>query len=143
VKNMTHPIVNKFAASRTDSARYSDPDDGKIDIEPFMARALNDVIETIMLFGVYPQPRRSFRNGCYRNLAGVRFDLSDWLFEHYADELPGLAAGFLTLNGDEAYEHKSRHEKRVIELIAEELRESEIVRDKALEMAEEERNEGR
>lgn len=117
-------------------------DEGGIDTVPFMSRALEDVVETIMLFGQYPQPRQVWRNGRFEQVSQrIRLDLAEWLQEHYEDELPTAAVCFLTLHGEDAFEAKQRHEKRVTALLTEELRDSDIVRERAEELAEEDRYE--
>lgn len=98
-----------------------------IDLDPYMDEALNEVIETILLFGQYPQPNR-------RRPVQCKFDL----IEHLTNDWnPSELAAFLLValtNGD-TFEAKMNAEKRLTEELSDKLRDSEIVRDKAFEMA--------
>jgi len=120
---------------------HGDEHDLDLDLDPFMDDALDDVIDTIMLFGVYPQPRQVWRNGRYepRNLP-VRFDLADWVAENidpvqmaesYTDFIMSQSLG---LDGED---RRDRQVKAVDKMLRDYLAGSEIVRDKAEELAEE------
>lgn len=146
---MSYPIGNGNTASRipgfswNDNVRDSNHGDGGIDLEPHMENALESVVETIMLFGEYPQPKR----GRYRPFttppAPKQFDLYDWILENNIVDPSDLREYFILSMNDHSLigpfeAARSRLEKELEKRLKEQLAESEMVQEKAREFAEEE-----
>jgi len=128
--------MNPTQATSTDRLHG---DESGLDLAPFMDDALDDVIDTILLFGTYPQPRQMWQGGrfvpCRRP---VRFDLADWvaenvepvqLAESYTDFIMSQALGL------EGENRRDRQQKNVDKMLRDYLADSDIVRDKAEELA--------
>lgn len=116
--------------------RFHGDEDG-IDIEPFMPRAMDDVVETILAFGEYPAPQQHsfFRNRC----APRQFDLQDWVSNNV--EPADISALYVSMVTDFSSEHDARrlHESAKVEAqLRAELADSEIVRERAAKLAREE-----
>lgn len=126
------------------AGRYDKPhgDEGQIDLEPHMAQALTDVVEVILAFGQYPQPRQMQPSRLAYCLAPrrIEFDLREWVNEHID---PGeMAELYVSMLTDFSLEHDTRRHaetSRVEAMLREELRDSNIVRDRAEKLAEEEK----
>jgi len=113
-----------------------------IDAAPFMDDALDEVIDTIMLFGVYPQPRQVWRDGRFHPAAErAQFDLQEWvaenidpvqLAESYTDFICSAAFG---VAGED---RRDQQQKAVDKMLRDFLAGSDMVRDKAEEFAAEE-----
>lgn len=111
-------------------------EDQVLDVESFEKRALADVVETIMLFGQWPQPHWDKTKPARR----VAFDLNEFLADEYdASDLARIAVAALTLNGVEWMDFHSDEQKKLEAKITEHLRDSQIVRDHAEHLAEEDR----
>ncbi len=105
-----------------------DPEAGTYDPEPYRARALDDVIETIMLFGQWPQPRTG-KGWHMAAKPSAQFSLVDWLIEN---EEPCDLAAFVVrqiMLDDERDVWQNRMEKRITEKLRAELSDSEMVND--------------
>lgn len=102
-------------------------DEGTYDPEPYRARALDDVIETILAFGQYPQPRTG------RYSPGVRrieFDLREWCVENLEpDELAGFLVAHITVY-DDTYGLQMKLERDIEARLREELADSGMVNEK-------------
>ena len=101
------------------------------------ADALSDVVNTVMLFGEYPQPTGNKVDAQKRK----RFDMYEWAREHvdaadmcdlYVSVVCGTADDYLHM------QRLAREMKRVEAALTEHLRDSEIVDQRAAEMAEDE-----
>ena len=117
-------------------------DEGKIDLAPHMENALESVVETIMLYGEYPQRRKVWRNGAFVVLpASKQFDLWNWLAENVnSDDRQEFMFAMTANYGN----HKSvllDWQNKIEKMLLEELVGSEIVREKAEQLAEEARDE--
>lgn len=140
---MSYPIGNLNTASRTDSARYSDPEEARRNVELQMENAVEHVVETILNFGVYPQPRRVglfITTGSNRRTEFDLYDdLSDEKFICHADLLEFF---ILAMNDQSSYgafsNQRSSWEKRLNKYLTAKLIDSDMVREKAQEYAEEE-----
>ncbi len=107
-------------------------DEGTIDIEPFMADALESVVDTIMLYGDYPHPTsKRFLQ------VGKQFDLYDWLLENVDEDDRNEFAFAMTVDYDEHSETLARWRGKIQKRLMEELAGSEIVMEKAEQLAEE------
>lgn len=118
-------------------------DEGLTDFEPFMESALESVVETILFFGEYPQPRRVGTFITTGSRRPKQFDLYEFLEDKI--ELCELLEFFIcSLNDQTNYgafsDLRSRWEKRIEKMLVEHLTGHAIVMDKALEMALEEQN---
>ncbi len=101
-----------------------DPEAGTYDPEPYRERALDDVIETIMLFGQWPQPR-PWRGGTVRR---VEFDLCDWIADNLEpSELAAFAVGQIC--GEDTASGRLHLERDITEQLRAELSDSEMVND--------------
>lgn len=123
-----------------------------IDIEPYLADALESVVETILLFGEYPQPRpNAWRTG--KTPPKREFDLYDFLEAHEGDpyrmpEECTLREYFiLSLTDRTTYgpfsDARDRWEKKIEKALRDDLAGGELVQAKALQLALEEREEQR
>jgi len=117
-------------------------DEGKIDLAPHMENALESVVETIMLYGEYPQRRKVWRNGAFVVLpASKQFDLWSWLARNINSDDRNEFMFAMTVDynrhSDTLTKWRDKIEKRLIE----ELAGSEMVREKAEQLAEEARDE--
>ena len=138
---MSYPIGNLNTASRTDSARYSDPEEARRNVELQMENAVEHVVETILNFGVYPQPR-SQAFGQFRPQPRTQFDLYDDLLEEKFIEHADLLEFFICAINDQsnfgAFSNlRSSWEKRLNKYLTAKLIDSDMVREKAQEYAEE------
>lgn len=125
-----------MSAVMPDSLAHVHEPDG-IDIEPFMPRALDDVIETILAWGVYPQPR--LYPYAMRHLPAQRilFDLREWCNEHI--DQADMAELYVSMITDYSIDHDTRRHaeaSKVEAMLREELRDSQITRDHAERLAE-------
>lgn len=109
-----------------------------IDTEPFEKQALDDVVETLMLYAEYPRPIFSQRNGFAQRY--TLFNLLDWVTEHI--DPADLAMFYIQQITDysiDADDRRMQEADKVEKALREELRDSEIVRDRAIELEEEEK----
>lgn len=102
-----------------------------IDLDPYMKYALDDVIETIMLFGQYPQPSTRFPSR-------PQF----LLYEHIENEwdqrrITGLVIAALTDYSNEFFTTRMKADADLREELKDKLRDSDMVRDRARALAEE------
>lgn len=142
---MSYPIGNNNTASRTNPGRYDKDhgDEGTLDLEPHMEGALEHVVETIMNFGVYPQPRCV---GLFMTTGSNRrteFDLYDDLIDEKFIEHADLLEFFILSMNDAGhygsfYNLRSSWEKRLEKYLSTKLQDSSMVREKAEEYMEEE-----
>ncbi len=100
-------------------------DEGTYDPEPYRQRALDDVIETIMLFGQWPQPRTG------RGIQGrIEFDLAEWCAENInADVLAAFLVSHIALDDDRDI-RQDKIEKEITAKLRAHLAESDMVDDK-------------
>lgn len=134
--------VAVMSAVMPDSLAHVHGDEGGIDISPYMPRALDDVIETILAWGVYPQPRLYPYAMRHLPARRVEFDLREWCNEHI--DQSEMAELYVSMITDYSNEHDSRRMKeaaRVEAMLREELRDAEITRERAERLAEEAREE--
>ena len=111
-------------------------DEGMIDIEPYLSRALEDVLDTIMLYGQYPQPSSSMRIKPRRCL----FDLMEWIYENRSGEDIRTTYICALVGGTDAVlDAIARDRLEITRELRELLRDSDIVRDLAEELAREDR----
>lgn len=118
-------------------------DEDGIDLEPHMENALESVVETIMRFGEYPQPRKHIPGMPYRNLRPRQFCLHDWILEKNIFDPSELREYFILSMNDHSItgsfsDARSRWEKELEKRLKELLAGSEMVQEKAREFAEEE-----
>ena len=99
--------------------------------------ALEDVVETIMLFGQYPQPSQ-------RDRQRVQFQLDEYLSDHYWDEESVLSAyeAYLTQFSTAFDDKRMRESARLQENLTEHLRNSVIVREHAERVAQQKKEDG-
>lgn len=138
---MAHATAAHPAAGRFDNVHG---DEGGIDLAPHMENALESVVETIMNFGEYPQPRRVglfiTTGSPRRKQYDLYEELQDEKFIEHADLLEFFICAMNDYSTCGAFSDlRGRWEKRLTEHLLDKLADSEIVRDKALEYAEEER----
>ena len=125
-------------------------DEGGIDVEPFAERALEDVVETILNFGVYPQPVR-WKPGRTQPIPPTEFDLYEFLFEENDKGQmridPVDACEFFILAQKDHTRYgpfetaRSKWEKKITEMLTDHLRDSDMVTELAAQMAEDEKYE--
>ena len=118
--------------------RYDDlhgDEDEKLALD--MEGALEDVVETIMLFGQYPQPSQ-------RNRSRVQFQLDEYLSDHFWDEESVLGAyeAYLTQFNTAFEDKRMRESERLSESLTEHLRDSAIVREHAIRVAQQKKEDG-
>ena len=112
-----------------------DPDAGTYDPDEYRERALDDVIDLIMLFGVYPPPR------VYGKPHRIEFDLAEWVAENVdVGELAQFLVAHIA-NDDDKNMRQDRLEKEIAAKLREHLRDSDMVVDKIEELHENERRE--
>lgn len=101
---------------------------------PIHERALGDVVETIMLFGEYPQPHRQ------RRFYPRQFDLVPFLLRIHPAELREFVMLALTDHGrsGDFETARDRLEKQVRAMLMEHLRDSDMVRERVAQLIEEE-----
>ena len=105
-----------------------DPERGTYDPEPYRQRALDDVIETIMLFGQWPQPNTGI--GWIRSARRVEFDLAEWCAENInADVLAAFLVSHIALDDDRDI-RQDKIEKEITAKLRAHLAESDMVDDK-------------
>lgn len=101
-----------------------------------LKEGLEDVVDTIMCFGEFPQPRTShdlFRRPVQRRL----FDLQEWLVENWTTEdLANFVSMALTDFGLDFDERRLAEADRVSSRLKEELKDADFVEDRAFEMVE-------
>ena len=107
---------------------YHGDEDEKLALD--LEGALEEVVETIMLFGQYPQPSQ-------RNRSRVEFRLDEYLSDHFWDEEAVLAAyeAYLTDFSTVFDEKRMRESARLSACLTDYLRNSVIVRDHAERVA--------
>ena len=111
-----------------------------LDLEPFMENALEVVVETIMLFGEFPQRHKVWRNGRFEDAPhNVEFDLYDFLAAKVSNDDRNEFMFAITTNYGKDSGTLLDWQKKIEKRLMEELAGSEMVREKALEMAEEEK----
>jgi len=135
---MSHATAAHPAAGRYDSLHG---DEG-IDLEPYMERALEEVVETVLNYGMYPQPRRVSLYFTTGSTAPRQFDLYDWILETNAVDPSELREYFiLSLNDHSSCgmfeDARSKWEKKLTEKLLDHFAGSEIVRERAEKLAEE------
>ena len=99
--------------------------------------ALEEVVETIMLFGQYPQPSQ-------QNRQRVQFQLDEYLSDHFWDEESVLSAyeAYLTQFSTAFDEKRMRESARLSESLTKHLRNSVIVREHAERVAQQKKEDG-
>lgn len=132
---MSYPIGNLSIKDRH-IRNPDEPDEpGGIDLVPFMENALESVVETIMLFGEYPQPRR----GDYRPFRpiapGKEFDLWDWLAENINSDDRNEFMFSVTVDYQSHSTVLSDWRGKIEKRLLLELADSDTVREKALQFA--------
>ena len=116
-----------------------------IDLEPHLEGALEMVIECVMNFGVWPQPRKVGRFITSGSSRPTRFDLYDFLESKNVPEEAELREFFIaSLNTTSSTwgafsDMRSMWEKKITKLLTEHFTGSEIVKELAQKLAEEER----
>ncbi len=126
-----------MSAIMPDSLAHVHGDEGGIDLEPHMENALESVVETIMLYGEYPQPRRGDYRP-FRPLVAVKqFDLWDWIADNINSDDRNEFLFAVTVDYMQHSSIVSDWRDKIEKRLMLELSDSEIVRDKALEYAEE------
>ncbi len=118
-----------------------DPERDTYDPEPYRQAALDSVIETIMLFGQWPQPRSSLRIWLNEQPRRVEFDLAEWMAENFE---PAEMSAFIVAhicNDDDRNARQDDIERRIETQLRDELAESGMVESKIEELHEEEREE--
>jgi len=95
------------------------------------ALALEQVVETIMLHGMWPAPKRG---GFTRS----QFDLYDFLNEDRRDPSYFLEMYLNVITGADIYDRKQREIKTVETMLADHFRGSQIVEDVALDISRDE-----
>ena len=106
------------------------------DPEPYRQAALDSVIETIMLFGEYPQPRTLIGGRMYGHPRRCEFDLQEWITENME---PCETAAFLVahITGYDSRDiMQATFEKMIEERLRAELAESGMVESKIEELYE-------
>ena len=116
-------------------------DEGLIDLAPHLARALDDVVETVMSYGRWPAPQLP----CLypKPARRIEFDLREWVNEHI--DPAEMAELYVSMITDFSLEHDTRRHaetSRVEAMLREELNGFEIVRERAEKLAEEARYDG-
>ncbi len=115
-------------------------DENTYDPEPYRQRALDEVIETIMLFGQWPQPRTG--SGWHTPTPRrVEFDLVDWISENLEPQDTAQFLMWSITNDDGAYTLQTNLEKRIEERLRVELADSSMVDDVIESLHEDERAE--
>lgn len=124
---MAHTAAHP-AAGRFDSVHG---DEDGIDLAPHMDQALEEVVETVMLFARYPQPSKTRQRA-------ASFDLYDFVDKKYdRAELVELVVGFLTSYGSDLGNIQQREAAKLEKMVEQELAGGEIVRERAEELANE------
>ena len=112
---------------------YPDPLVG-IDTEPYEKQALDDVVDSILLWGQYPHGTKL---GNHRPV----FDLREWVNENIDPaDLALFYIQQITDYSNEADVRRMDEAAKVEKALREELRDSQIVTDRAIELAEEEKD---
>ena len=93
--------------------------------------ALEQVVETVMLHGMWPAPKRG---GFTRS----QFDLYDFLNEDRRDPSYFLEMYLNVITGADIYDRKQREIKTVETMLADHFRGSQIVEDVALDISRDE-----
>ena len=135
-----------MSAVMPDSLAHVHGDEDGIDLTPFMEGALQSVVETILAYGEFPAPRRV---GMFMTTGSTRrkqFDLYEELQDEKFIEHADLLEFFILAMNDASTcgwfsTLRSRWEKRLTEMLLDKLADSEIVRDKAEQLAEEAKEE--
>jgi len=112
-----------------------DPDAGTYDPDEYRERALDEVIETIMLWGQYPAPNP------YRPPRRIEFDLAEWVAENVDVSELAQFLGAHIANDEKKDEKQLVLEVDISAKLSEHLRDSDMVADKIEELHEDERNE--
>jgi hypothetical protein len=132
----TYPIGNQNTASRQSNEAHGD--EGGLDLAPHMENALELVIEDILKYGEYPQPRRV---GLFitTGKGGPRqFDLCEFVQENIdaGDILESFVKYAICSDRDRDFE-AMKWERKFSAMLLENLAGSEIVRERAEQLAEE------
>ncbi len=113
---------------------------GSVEVtDAHLEQALESVVETIMLFGEYPQPRMHVRGILGTPPRRRLFDLHDWVIENV--DAVNWYVRMVTEYGSEFDAQRLDETNRIEKLLREELRDSQIVYDKAADIAHEEAEE--
>ena len=119
------------AALRIEMNRQDDAPD------MYMQSALESIVETVMLYGQYPQPRASQ----YRPERKVQFLLADWIGDNIdVSTMAMFMACSLDYSGD-FDDLRNKNEENIRLALMEHFRDSEIVQEKAEEMRRDARDE--
>jgi hypothetical protein len=121
----------------TAAERIRDERESANDITPYMEAALDNVITVVMGFGQWPQPRP------WRERQPVaEFVLRDWMTEDMGiDDLLNLAVGIICGSSKlERMETIASFEGKIEEMLRDHLRDSEIVREEAERIMDDERD---
>ena len=118
-------------------------DEGLIEItDRDMEVALEQVVETIIMFGQWPQPSRST---LYERRNNIKpFDLVDFMMDRntieFSDLVEFIVAGFSDYSlGGYFSDLRYRYEKKVTDVLMAHLKDSDIVREQAIKNIREER----
>ena len=115
-----------------------DHGDEGLDLQPFLESALEDVVETVMLYGQWPAPRRMIKGMPYRQLARVQFSLIEWVDENVnIDELVTYYVMANTQWGLDFDNFHMNETKALEKRLTEYLRGTEIVAERAEQLADE------
>ncbi len=112
-----------------------DPERDTYDPEPYRQAAIDSVIETIMLFGQWPQPRT---DGQHRRM---EFDLAEWMAENFE---PAEMSAFIVAhicNDDDRNARQDDIERRIETQLRAELADSSMVESVIEQLHEDERDE--
>lgn len=99
----------------------------------YVEQAQEDIIQTVMSFGCYPQPRRHYSNR-------IKFDLREFLFDGdriSRDEVEQFFELAITNYGEEFFDSRSAWARRVEEMLVEYFTaDAKLVEERAQELAE-------
>lgn len=96
----------------------------------YMQDALESVVETVMLFGQYPQPRASQ----YQPVRRVQFLLCDWIGENIDVSTMAMFMACSLDYGTEFDTLRYKNEENIRLALMEHFKDSDIVQEKAEEM---------
>lgn len=115
---------------------HSVPEQEGVDAASYLERVLEDVVDTIMTFGEYQQPRF---NRLFTSAARPRlFDLQEWLTDNWsAEDIANFAMCALVDFGLDFAERRHREADRVRGQLMVELKDADFVMDMAEQLAEE------
>jgi hypothetical protein len=104
-----------------------------LDVESFQARALADVVECITMYGQWPQPRQPWDKRPQRR---VEFSLNEYLVEEWdASDLARFIEQCLGKSPADFMDDRAAFETHLQRKLKEHLEDSQIVRDHAEKLA--------